>query len=125
MIPENIMMRIRNTAEAEWPSDYVMQAHTIEEQTEAYLKFCNYQENLDAENDIFKASFAKAISEFPDDYVMQVYVFEGQVEAATAFFETIFPDIPAKIQEEIRLKAFSEWPSDYEMGSIRNSVYEA
>lgn len=71
---------IRVFAKSEWPDDFSMQRHVIEEQTEAYNWLQNFVEPRVPPADMDKI-FVKAIEEWPSDFAMQKHVVEEQVEA--------------------------------------------
>lgn len=106
---------IRVKAATEWPDDFEMQRHVIQEQMEAAEKMIHYQQNLDMTNEVVGTCLRKSISEWPEDFSMQVHVFEGQIEAASTFFEYENRKLNPEVLEGIKTKAFSEWTDDYEM----------
>lgn len=110
-----IMSIIRTKAASEWPDDFEMQRHVINQQIEAAEKMVLYLTKLDQENPVTKTCINKAFAEWPEDFEMQVHVFEGQMEAAPAFFEYEHATMPAETLERIKTKAFSEWTEDFEM----------
>lgn len=114
-VPVEAKESIKRKAAAEWPGDYVMQTHVIEQQTEAYLKVEHYWTTLDFSNDVLADCRKKALGDWPDDYVMQLYTFESQVGSAQEFFDFSPEGVPEEIAQEIKVRAFSEWSGDYEM----------
>lgn len=113
-MPHHVRTSIKAAAASEWPGDYSMQAHVIEEQTLSYRTMAAYRQKLSG-NKVGETAIEKALTEWPDDYTMQVHVVEEQTAAAKAFFEYADLKVPSNIVEEIRARAFSEWPGDYEM----------
>lgn len=114
-VPEPIMSEIKRRAEAEWPGDYAMQLHVIEQQAESFSRLDNYWTSLDFDNEVLLNCRSKATSDWPDDYTMQLHTFEGQVEAANKFFASTHDMIPDSVFEDIKVRAFADWPGDYEM----------
>lgn len=92
-----------------------MQAHVVQEQSEAYLRMAHFESNLDQDNEIVGQSMRKAKSDWPEDYAMQLHVFDEQMQAAIAFFDYENVSLPSEILNSIKIKAFSEWTGDYSM----------
>lgn len=46
---------------------------------------------------------------------MELYTFHKQLGAGMSFFSYETNDVPQEVFDDIKLKAFSEWPEDYEM----------
>jgi hypothetical protein len=46
---------------------------------------------------------------------MELHTFRKQLDAGIAFFDFNASDVPADVFEQIKLKAFTEWPDDHEM----------
>lgn len=84
MVPADVKQAIKQRAAAEWPNDYEMQAHTVGQQSEAYVKMAQYAA-FDRENEVFVTCFAKARADWPDDYTMQVYTFENKLRPLSHF----------------------------------------
>ena len=81
IVSPEIAKIIRFKAAAEWPDDFEMQRHVIEEQTEAAEKMTHYQQNLDTTNEVVENCLRKALTEWPDDYEMMLHVLTEQVAA--------------------------------------------
>jgi hypothetical protein len=114
-VPESIRNEIKLKAAQEWPGDYSMQLHVVNEQSEAFEIMVHYEASLDMTNVINLKSMKKAKSEWQNDFVMQLHVFTEQAEAAFAFFDFKPDAFPLEVVEEIRIRAFSEWPDDFVM----------
>lgn len=106
---------IRRNAAAEWPTDFSMQRHEIEQQTEAAAKMDLYRSELDQNNPVVTACMSKAMGDWPENFSMQVYEFENQLDAATNFFSYENPSVPKDVFDGIKQRAFSDWPGDYSM----------
>ena len=46
---------------------------------------------------------------------MELHTYKRQLETGMAFFKFTAPDVPSDVFEQVKLKAFSEWPDDHEM----------
>ena len=46
---------------------------------------------------------------------MQYHVYKSQIDAAIAFLQFKSDVVPENVVQEIKLKAMSEWPDDYDM----------
>ena len=110
-----IMSIIKRKATLEWPDDFEMQRHLIQQQTAAAEQMILYLTKLDQDNPIIKDCMNKALGEWPEDFEMQVHVFNGQMEAAPAFFEFGHAAMPSETLERLKAKAFSDWHGDFEM----------
>jgi hypothetical protein len=115
MVPGPILAVIRQKAAAEWPGDYVMQKHTIEEQSRCYLELQHFRNGMDASNEVSAICFDKAEADWPDDFQMQLHTFNSQIESAIDFFNATFDGVPQSVIDEVRTLAFTEWTGDYEM----------
>jgi hypothetical protein len=114
-VPNETIIGIKAIAASEWPGDYAMQAHVVEQQSEAYLTMASYLTQLDIYNEVIANALSKAQTDWPTDFTMQVHVFEGQMESAGAFFSYANAAIPEHVLEAIKVNAFGEWPGDYQM----------
>lgn len=77
-IPNEIMKDIRGFSAREWPGDYSMQKHTVDEQMEDYLFIKSFSHPLVSQS-VLSEILAIAAMEWPDNYSMQKYTLEGQV----------------------------------------------
>jgi hypothetical protein len=79
-VPPEILSSIRSKAGAEWPTDYLMQAHVIEQQSIAYCEVLALPP-ADLPQSVRRTIKSKAIEEWPNDFVMQKHIIDQQVEA--------------------------------------------
>ncbi len=71
---------IKARSKTEWPDDYSMQEHYINEQIQALEKMKKLKNEV--KNDVDKARIVqKAVSEWPEDYTMQVHIANKEIEA--------------------------------------------
>jgi hypothetical protein len=80
-VPYGVADKIRAKAERDWPNDYRMQKHTIETQTEAYIKLENLTSIQGVPDNILTNIKEKAESDWGDDYRMRVHTIESQANA--------------------------------------------
>jgi hypothetical protein len=69
---------IRRHCENEWPDDFSMCAHCIQQQSEAVLKLRSGQPG-DVPEDVFRRIRSKCAMDWPDDYVMRAHCQKEQV----------------------------------------------
>jgi hypothetical protein len=79
--PSQVTSRIRAKAQAEWPSDFEMQAYTIKNQTSAYQTLQTMASVSGVPSTVLETVKSNAASEWPDDYEMQVYTINNQIAA--------------------------------------------
>jgi len=80
-ISDEIKSVIKQAAEEEWPGNFVMQLHVVEEQLEAFVSIDALKEN-NTDNAVFQTVMKKAVEDWPDDYVMQLDTIKEQLAAA-------------------------------------------
>jgi hypothetical protein len=113
-IPSETRLSIKEKAEAEWPHDYEMQLHIIEEQSNSFLEYSFIRQNTEA-NDLLERLFILADDKWPDDFAMRLHEFNSQLEAVGKFFEFDPPNVPSEVVEDIKTRAFLEWDNDFSM----------
>jgi len=77
---EEIQREIKERSQKQWPEDYEMQEHTIQEQTQAYHDINNLQSSYLKNEDISRI-IGRAIKQWPEDYEMQLHTANEQIEA--------------------------------------------
>jgi hypothetical protein len=113
-LPAEVQTGIKAKALADWPTDYEMQLHSIEEQSRSFLEYSHLKNNT-ASNDLLEKLFGMADEKWSDDYVMRLHEFRSQLDAAGQFFDFAQPGVPEEILEEIKIRALSEWDHDFVM----------
>jgi hypothetical protein len=80
-VPSSVENNIRTNAEQEWPDNYRMQKHTIDNQTEAYKKLENLNSIEGVPDNVLTKIKEKAEAEWGDNYRMRVHTIESQAKA--------------------------------------------
>jgi Fe-S cluster biosynthesis and repair protein YggX len=105
---------IKEKSLKDWPDNYEMQAHIIQNQQ----KSLEALKRLDANelgDDIFKVVVRKAKEEWPNDFEMQLNTFQTQKKAWLTLNE-LKPDVLTESQFNTIIKnAKKSWPDNFEM----------
>ena len=89
-IPSQVRIQIQQKAQSEWPNDYGMQKHTIENELEAYRSLdsveshsqkTNEEPSKDVSSTILNKIKQKVMREYPDNYSVQEMLIESEVES--------------------------------------------
>ena len=79
-VPPDVQQQTRANAPKEWPDDFVMQAHTVGQQAEAFRRILAVSAP-DVADAVRLQISARATGEWPKDYVMQLHTLEQQLSA--------------------------------------------
>lgn len=120
-VPPETKNAIKAFAAREWPDDYKMQMHVINEQIDAYERIELLKRENSAGGTVFSVCLQKAMSEWGDDFNMQLYELNQQLEAASEFEDYMDHSIPEKIFSKMKSRAWAEWKAD---GDYNMALYE-
>jgi len=113
-IPSDVLKKIKEKSEKEYPDDFQMQKYVIDKQVEAYFSLQN-DTISDIPSDVLKKIKEKSEKEYPDDFQMQKYVIDKQVEAYFSLQNDTISDIPSDVLKKIKEKSEKEYPDDSHM----------
>lgn len=102
---------VKAACQAEWPSDYSMQAYCFDQQREAFEKIAALRPGLDT---IDAATLSDCADERSGDYSIQAYCLEQQIEARAAL-PVVGGDLPPEVADEIPGTCEAEWQGDFSM----------
>lgn len=97
--------------EADWSSDYSMQAYCLSEQRKGFEQVLAMKSSLKAES---IGAFEKCERDWTADFVMQAYCTSEQIKARKSL-EQNWEGTPADVVAEIKRKCEADWLDDYVM----------
>lgn len=110
----DVYTQIKKRAEKEWPGDYEMQLHTIQEERNSYQQL----QSIDMKSipqQVVVTIIRDAAKEWPNEYGMQVHIIEEQRDAYLSIQKLTPRGVSEDVFQKIKQDAINEWPGEYTM----------
>ena len=121
-IPEDVDKLIEKDSQKKWPNDFSIQAYTIKNQREGYLRLVGQKKSfseIGIPDNIFKWCLDTSQKQWPNDYSMQAYTFENNLEGYLKLSALITSEewkcLPENVSSAILKQSYDSWSNDFSM----------